>query len=103
MLVASNFLREFTTTDDQIEEHFATDINDVITKILDDALETMGNAVLFGDKDDRVKLVQLLNEKGVFSVKGSIDRIANLFGVSRVTVYGYLNEVQALKPPKILG
>ncbi|PSR21439.1 MAG: hypothetical protein C7B45_10850 [Sulfobacillus acidophilus] len=103
MVAASNLLREFTTTDEQVEEHFATDIDDVITKILDEALGSMGSAVMFGDKDERVRLVRVLHEKGVFSVKGSVDRVANLFGVSRVTVYGYLSEVQSLKQPKSMS
>ena len=103
MVIASNLLRDFTATEDQVEEHFATDINEVITRILDETLEATGNALLLGDKDERLKLIRALDDKGVFSVKGTVDRVAKLLGVSRVTVYGYLNEVQAMKRANVIG
>lgn len=96
--VATNILRTLTVTqDEEVNENFATDINDVISRILDETLQTNSNAVLSGDKEDRIKLIQTLESKGVFTVKGAVDRVAKLLGVSRVTVYGYLNEVQAMK------
>lgn len=103
MVIASNLLRDFTNTEDQVEEHFTTDINEVITRILDETLEATGNALLLGDKDERLKLIRTLDDKGVFSVKGTVDRVAKLLGVSRVTVYGYLNEVQAMKRTNVIG
>lgn len=103
MVIASNLLRDFTATEDQVEEHFATDINEVITRILDETMETVGNALLLGDKDERIKLIRALDDKGVFSVKGTVDRVAKLLGVSRVTVYGYLNEVQAMKREHVIS
>ncbi len=96
--VAANILRSLTLTqDEEVDEHFATDINDVINRILDEALQTNRNAILSGDKEERVKLIQALDAKGIFTVKGAVDRVAKLLGVSRVTVYGYLNEVEAMK------
>lgn len=102
MMIAANVLRDFTATGNQIEEHFATDINEVITRILDETVEATGNGLLLGDKDERLKLIRALDDKGVFSVKGTIDRVAKLLGVSRVTVYGYLSEVQAMKRDNII-
>lgn len=103
MVIASNVLRDFIATEDQVEEHFASDINDVITRILDETLQATGNALLLGDKEERLKLIRILHEKGVFSVKGTVDRVAALLGVSRVTVYGYLNEVQATRRANTVG
>ncbi|PSR26068.1 MAG: hypothetical protein C7B43_15115 [Sulfobacillus benefaciens] len=102
LLIASNVLRDFTSTATQVEEHFATDINEVITRILDETVDARGNELLLGDKDERLKLIRALDDKGVFSVKGTVDRVAKMLGVSRVTVYGYLSEVQAMKRDNII-
>ena len=41
-----------------------------------------------------VELVRFMDEKGVFLVKGAIDKVAGLMGVSRVTIYSYLDEAK---------
>lgn len=35
-----------------------------------------------------------MDEKGIFLVKGSIDKVANFMGVSKVTVYSYLDAIK---------
>lgn len=41
-----------------------------------------------------VELIRFMDEKGIFLVKGSIDKVAALMGVSRVTIYSYLDEAR---------
>lgn len=102
LIVAANTLRDLTTTDEQVDEQFATDINEVITRILDETLQTASNGWLLGDKEERLKLIRTLDAKGVFTVKGTVDRVAKMLGVSRVTVYGYLSEVQTMKRDNVI-
>lgn len=35
-----------------------------------------------------------MDQRGVFLVKGAIDRVAEKLGISKVTVYSYLDEVR---------
>ena len=44
-----------------------------------------------------VGLVRLMDEKGIFLVKGAMDKVAELMGVSRVTIYSYLDEARGKK------
>lgn len=41
-----------------------------------------------------VELVRFMDEKGIFLVKGAMDKVAALMGVSRVTIYSYLDEAK---------
>ena len=41
-----------------------------------------------------VEIVKFMDEKGIFLVKGAIDKVADLMGVSRVTIYSYLDEAK---------
>lgn len=41
-----------------------------------------------------VEIVKFMDEKGIFLVKGAIDKVAALMGVSRVTIYSYLDEAK---------
>ena len=41
-----------------------------------------------------VELVKFMDEKGIFLVKGAIDKVAARLGVSKVTIYSYLDEAK---------
>ena len=56
---------------------------------------------IIGDADVRnmprrksVELIRFMDEKGIFLVKGAVEKVAALMGVSKVTVYSYLNEAR---------
>ena len=44
-----------------------------------------------------VELIRHMDEKGIFLVKGAMDKVAELMGVSRVTIYSYLDEARGKK------
>lgn len=41
-----------------------------------------------------VEVVKFMDDKGIFLVKGAIDKVADIMGVSKVTVYSYLDEAK---------
>ena len=45
-------------------------------------------------REDKIKLVQFMYEKGIFLIKGTIDVVAEKLNVSKVTIYSYLNEIR---------
>lgn len=63
-------------------------IDDLIMKIIgtDDAKNL--------NRKRCVELVKFMDEKGIFLVKGAMDKVAELMGVSRITVYSYLDEAK---------
>ncbi len=48
-------------------------------------------------RKDNIELIRLMDEKGVFLVKGAIDKVAERLGLSKVTIYSYLDEVREKK------
>ena len=43
--------------------------------------------------------VRLLDEQGAFLLRKSIDEVADLMGVSRITIYNYLNSIRGDRNP----
>jgi predicted transcriptional regulator YheO len=41
------------------------------------------------------RAIRLLDERGAFAFRNSVDEVADTMGVSRVTVYNYLNASRA--------
>lgn len=44
-------------------------------------------------REDRLELIRFMDERGVFLVKGSMEYVAGKLGLSKVTLYGYLDEI----------
>lgn len=46
------------------------------------------------DRAQKQAVVRTLHERGAFLLRGSVDDIARIMGVSRITVYNYLNAIE---------
>lgn len=45
-------------------------------------------------RHEKVELIRFMEEKGIFLMKGSVEKVASLLGISKVTVYSYLDEIK---------
>lgn len=77
---------------DSEEKEIAGDVMAIIDELI---------ISIIGDVDAKnlnrrqcVELIQFMDEKGIFLVKGAIDKVAGLMGVSKVTIYSYLDEAK---------
>lgn len=50
-----------------------------------------GQALSELNRTDKQRVVKLLNERGAFQLRRSVEQVAEELGVSRFTVYNYLN------------
>ncbi len=75
------------------EETFATEIDEVFEKITKKAIEQVGKPVSLMQKNDKLRVVKIVDDNGGFIIKGAIDRLANELSVSRYTIYNYLAEL----------
>ncbi|MBK5017843.1 transcriptional regulator [Pantoea sp. S62] len=50
-------------------------------------------------KKDKVEIVRLMQEKGLFIVRGGVEMAARVLGVTRYTVYNYLDEIKKTPQP----
>lgn len=101
-MLVSNVINDFIKTDKKVEETFAGDINEVIEKLLEDAVSMAGKPVPFMQKEDKMKVLKFLDEKGVFTVKRSMDRVAMFLDMSKFTIYNYLEEIRLGKENNLL-
>lgn len=76
------------------DECFAENVNEVIENIIKQVIDSSPVHVSLMQKEDKIEVVKELDKKGVFLVKGSIDQVANHLGVSRYTIYNYLEETR---------
>lgn len=79
----------------KISEKMAFSIDHTIETLFEEAVVKIGKRPGTMTTDDKTKLVQILEEKGVFQIKGVVGQVALQLGVSTFTVYNYLKKIRA--------
>ncbi|MGO4001467.1 helix-turn-helix transcriptional regulator [Pseudomonas fluorescens] len=62
-------------------------------------IQTSSNSLGLGkmNKRDKVEAVRAMQERGLFIVKGGVEKAAVALGVTRFTIYNYLEEIRNLQ------
>lgn len=82
-----------------VNEETETDADADVTSIINELINNIFNSADTTQmtRKKAVELVRFMDEKGIFLVKGAIEQVAARMGVSKVTVYSYLDEAKGKK------
>lgn len=83
-------------------ELFASDITEVLDAMINQVINNIGIPVTLMQKEDKIQVVRGLDLKGVFMIKGAVDKVAVMLGVSRYTIYNYLEEDRSSRVHNII-
>jgi len=93
LAIAQQAITSLTSTTEA--EVAPTRITNDVNVLLDDLIEQsdafVGKPVPMMTKDDKVRAIKFLNEHGALLITKSGDKIANHFGISKYTLYSYLD------------
>jgi hypothetical protein len=71
-------------------------LESALDRLLKEVRRQFGGAELATlDRADKQRVVALLEERGAFTIRHGVENVAAALGVSRFTVYNYLNRQQA--------
>ena len=81
------------STHDQVqaEPERIINVNHVRDELVEQAGALVGKPVALMNKDDKIKAIRFLNESGAFLVTKSGDKVAKYFGISKYTLYSYID------------
>lgn len=72
-------------------ERITKNVNDLLDDLIEQSVALVGKPVALMTKDDKVKAIQFLNQNGALLITKSGDKIAKHFGISKYTLYSYLD------------
>ncbi|WP_314962365.1 helix-turn-helix domain-containing protein, partial [Peptostreptococcus stomatis] len=88
-------LKKFLSMGDEAYDEFDVfDSGELVEQKFQIELEKMNKKIVGMNKSDRITLIRNLKNAGVFKIQKSVPYIAEQLGVSRYTIYNYLNEIQ---------
>ncbi|WP_276353222.1 helix-turn-helix transcriptional regulator [Cohnella caldifontis] len=97
LVVAEKTLQSLTTSNMQpeVNESFVSNVNDLLDAIVQETQDIIGKPVAIMTKEDKMKFIQLLDQKGAFLIKKAGDKICGYLNISKYTLYNYLEEVKS--------
>jgi predicted transcriptional regulator YheO len=100
-LNATHALEVFTSAsgdfkDNEKVETFASSFTETVEALFQQSVSKIGKHSSSMSRDEKIRLVQELALNGVFQIKGAVDEVALLMGISKYTVYSYLKKLRAI-------
>lgn len=95
LLLFQRFLRTLPAGGEEpdVSESFAPDLGQMVETMIAECAYEVGKPISLMSKTDRVNLVGLLDERGVFQLRKSVPLVAKRLGVTHKTIYNYLTEL----------
>jgi predicted transcriptional regulator YheO len=92
--LANNVLEGIMSTvqEEEKQEEFSPSINDLEDQLIEDAVAMIGKPIPIMDKAEREKFIHYLDEKGLFLIKGAVQKIASMLKISKYTLYNYIDK-----------
>jgi len=75
------------SSEDEIEN-----VEEIVDQLIQQIIQNSVHPVM--KRHEKVELIRFMDEKGIFLMKGSVEKVASLLGVSKVTVYSYLDDIK---------
>lgn len=82
-----------------VDEQVASEVDTLASKLLGQALSGAGVPVDLMHKRHKLAVVEELRDRGFFLIRDAVEMAASGLGVTRYTIYNYLNELESAATP----
>ena len=94
LLAVENAIRPLTEADSPANkepEKITHNVNDLLDDLIEQSVALVGKPVALMTKDDKVTAIEFLNNAGAFLITKSGDKVSKYFGISKYTLYSYID------------
>lgn len=92
-MMTENSLKAFIgETQPTVEaERITNNVNDLLDDLIERSVKKVGKPVAYMTKEEKTAAIQFLNESGAFLITKSGDKVSKYFGISKYTLYSYID------------
>lgn len=95
LLMVENAIGTITATPARAREEqqriTVINVSDVLEDLIEQSVALVGKPVALMNKEDKVRAIQFLSSHGAFLITKSGDKVAKYFGISKYTLYSYID------------
>ena len=100
LLAAENAIRGLVQTgpeedgqeDGEAPQKITHNVTELLDLLIEQAIAKVGKPVALMNKEDKTAVVQYLNNAGAFLITKSGDKVSSLLGISKFTLYSYMDK-----------
>lgn len=92
----SNVVENIETTGEDIYGQIPLSVNDLLDNLIEQSVKLVGKTPALMTKDEKVKAIKFLQDTGAFLITRSGDKISQFFGISKFTLYSYIDQAKAV-------
>lgn len=82
---------EANTSKEKKPKRIAQNVNDLLDDLIEQSVALVGKPVALMNKEEKVAAIRFLNDSGAFLITRSGDKVSTYFGISKYTLYSYLD------------
>ena len=75
-------------------EPIVRNVADLLDDLIEQSVQLVGKPAALMSKDDRMRAIRFLNDTGAFLITKSGPKVCKYFGISKYTLYSYLEEAR---------
>ncbi|GCD10180.1 helix-turn-helix transcriptional regulator [Clostridium tagluense] len=93
LTIAKNCLDSMLSHKEDTEDvsNIPQNVNQLLDDLLDESVKKVGKPVALMSKDEKIQAIQFLNDAGAFLITKAGDKTANFFGISKYSIYNYID------------
>ena len=92
----SNIVENIETSSEDIYGQIPLSVNDLLDNLIEQSVKLVGKTPALMTKDEKVKAIKFLQDAGAFLITKSGDKISQFFGISKFTLYSYIDQAKAV-------
>ena len=92
----SNIVENIETTGEDIYGQIPLSVNDLLDNLIEQSVKLVGKTPALMTKDEKVKAIKFLQDAGAFLITRSGDKISQFFGISKFTLYSYIDQAKSV-------
>lgn len=92
----SNVVENIETTGEDIYGQIPLSVNDLLDNLIEQSVKLVGKTPALMTKDEKVKAIKFLQDAGAFLITRSGDKISQFFGISKFTLYSYIDQAKSV-------
>ncbi|MBZ9606770.1 helix-turn-helix transcriptional regulator [Clostridium estertheticum] len=93
LTMASNCIESLISHKENIYDgnKIPQNVNQLLDDLLEESVKKINKPVALMSKDEKIQAIQYLNDAGAFLITKAGDKIASFFGISKYSIYNYVD------------
>lgn len=93
LTIAENSIKSLLNHGKEREEvkEIPQNVNELLDELIQQSVKSVGKPLALMKKKDKIQAIKFLNEAGAFLITKSGDKISKYFGISKYSIYNYIN------------